>query len=465
MRRRFFLALTTPLSLLGLLLLGPLLLGLLWLPAGAVQAQQRGEVIILEAEGPVTPAMASYLERGIAAGEEGDAAAVLVILDTPGGGLETTQEIIRLFRNASVPVIVYVGPPGAQAASAGSLLTLAAHASGMAPETVIGAASPVSGGGEDIGDTLYRKVVEDLKAQVRGLAERRGDEAVELAEAMIEEARAVHAGEALDAGLIDAVANDAPTLLDELDGHSVLVNGQERALRTAEAQRTSMVMNVIERALHALSNPTLVGILLAIAVPAILIELRSPGGWVAGFVGVVSLALAFYGLGQLPVNWFGLLLVGAAFVLFLMEVHAPGVGALAIVGALSLFAGLLVLFNSPGSPEFARISIPVAVAITAITSSFFLFLLTMALRAQREQPLTGKEGLVGRMGRVRKTFVPAPSGSLTFTGNVLVQGEIWRAEAAEAIKSGERVVVTKVEGFTVHVRRVSDSEEVEDNNA
>ena len=432
---------------------------LLWLTADAVQAQQQVEVIILEAEGPVTPAMASYFERGVAAGEEGGAAAVLIVLDTPGGGLEATQEIVRLFRNAAVPVIVYVGPAGAQAASAGSLLTLAAHASGMAPETVIGAASPVGGGGEDIGETLYRKVVEDLKAQVRGLAERRGEEAVALAESMIEEARAVHAGEALDAGLIDAVADDTPGLLDELDGQTVVVNGEEQTLRTGEAQRAPLEMNVIERALHALSNPTLVSILLAIAVPAILIELRSPGGWVAGFVGVVSLGLAFYGLGQLPVNWFGLLLIGAAFVLFLMEVHAPGIGALAIVGALSLFAGLLVLFNSPGSPEFARISIPVAVAITAITSGFFLFLLTMALRAQRERALTGKEGLIGRTGRVRKTFVPAPSGSLTFTGTVLVQGEIWRAEAEEAIKSNERVVVTGVEGFTLHVRGATEAEE------
>ena len=446
MRRRIF-----------LLALAPLLL--LWLATGAAQAQQQSDVLLLEAEGPVTPAMASYFERGIAAGEAADAAAVLVVLNTPGGGLEVTQKIVRLFRNASVPVIVYVGPAGAQAASAGSLLTLAAHASGMAPETVIGAASPVSGGGEDIGDTLYRKVVEDLKAQVRSLAERRGEKAVELAEAMIEEAQAVNAREALEAGLIDAVAEDERSLLEQLDGKTILVGGQEQTLHTAGAARVSREMNVIERTLHALSNPTLISILLAIAVPAILIELRSPGGWVAGFVGVVSLALAFYGLGQLPVNWFGLLLIGTAFVLFLMEVHAPGVGALAIVGALSLFAGILVLFNSPGSPEFARISIPVAVAITAITSAFFLFLVTMGLKAQRQQPLTGKEGLIGRTGRVRKTFTPAPSGRLTFTGSILVQGEIWQAEAEQGIETNEQVVVTGADGFTLRVERTPDAKE------
>ena len=446
MRRRIF-----------LLALAPLFL--LWLATGAAEAQQQGDVLLLEAEGPVTPAMASYFERGINAGEEANAAAVLIVLNTPGGGLDVTQEIVRHFRNASVPVIVYVGPSGAQAASAGSLITLAAHASGMAPETVIGAASPVSGGGEDIGDTLYRKVVEDMKAQVRSLAERRGERAMQLAEAMIEEARAVHAGEALDVGLIDAVADDESSLLEELDGRQVIVGGEEQTLRTAGAPRVPREMNVIERTLHALSNPTLVSILLAIAVPAILIELRSPGGWVAGFVGVVSLALAFYGLGQLPVNWFGLLLIGAAFVLFFMEVHAPGIGALAIVGALSLFAGILVLFNTPGSPEFARISIPVAVAITGITSTFFLFLVTMGLKAQRQQPLTGKEGLIGRTGRVRKTFTPRPSGGLTFTGLVLVQGEIWQAEAEQGIETNEEVVVTGADGFTLRVERTLDAKE------
>jgi membrane-bound serine protease (ClpP class) len=401
--------------------------------------------------------MASYFERGIDTAEEEGAQAVLIVLDTPGGSVETTQEIIQLFRNAAVPVIVYVGPSGAQAASAGSLITMAAHAAGMAPDTVIGAASPVGGEGQDIGDTLYRKLVEDLTAQARSLTERRGEEAVELAEAMIVEAEAVHAFEAQESGLIDAIAGDVPTLLQELDGLEVMVAESRVAMNTSDAPQTTFAMNVIEEILHALSNPLLIGILLSIGVPAILIELKSPGGWVAGFVGVLSLGLAFYGLGQLPVNWFGLGLVGLAFILFLLEIKAPGVGALAFVGAATLLGGLLVLFNSPGSPEFARISIPSAVAITVFTSAFFLFIVTMAVRAQRRQPLTGREGLVGERGHVRKSLVPAPSGAFVYTGSVMVHGELWQAEANEAIDKNEEVVVTGMDGFTLQVTKKEEA--------
>ena len=425
-------------------------LAVLVAPAGA---QGDGDqVMVLNAEGPVTPAMLSYLERGVAAGEE-RGAPVLVVLNTPGGSVDTTQQIIRLFRNAGVPVLVFIAPAGAQAASAGSLITLAAHASGMAPETVIGAASPVGGEGQDIEETLYRKVVEDLKATVRGLAERRGEEAVTLAEEMIEDARAVNANEALQAGLIDLVAVDVSAFLREVDGLTVDVGQQAWTLQTADVVQTSLDMSVVEGALHALSNPLLISILLPLGITALMVELRSPGGWVAGFVGVMALGLAFYGLGQLPVNWLGLGLVAVAFVLFLLEVNAPGIGALALAGAGTMLAGLLLLFNSPASPEFVRLSLPAALAITASTSAIFLFMLTMAVRAQRQPTVTGREGLLGQVGRVRKTMVPTPSGTVRFTGTVLVHGELWRAEAADALERDEEVVVTGVEGFTLHVAR------------
>lgn len=425
------------------------------LPAQAGPRQQgNNTVLVLEVKGAVTPAMYSYLERGVEAGEAQQVAAVLVLLDTPGGAIDTTQKIIQLFRNANVPVIVYVSPAGAQAASAGSLITLAAHAAVMAPETVIGAASPVSGDGADIGDTLYRKVVEDLKATVRGLAARRGPEAVSLAEQMIEDARAVSSGEALEAGLIDAVSSDLTAALEALDGHAVTVNGQSRRLALASARPEDLPMSPLEGVLHALSNPLIVGILLTLAVPAILIELKSPGGWVAGFTGVVSLALALYGLGQLPVNWFGLVLIALAFVLFLMEVQAPGFSGLALVGGVTLLAGLLVLFNSPGSPEFARISLMGALTLSLLSSGLFLFAATVAVRAMRAQPQTGREGLVGATGRVRKSLVPAPSGDLVFEGKVIVHGELWHARAGEAIPTDAEILVTATEGFVLHVAPV-----------
>ncbi|MCP4423944.1 MAG: nodulation protein NfeD, partial [Chloroflexi bacterium] len=230
-----------------------LVLTTLWLGIGIAQAQSR-DVLVLEIDGPVTPAMASYFERGIAKAEESGAHAVVIALNTPGGALDTTQEIVRIIRAAEVPVIVFVSPRGGQAASAGSIIAIAAHASAMAPETVMGAASPVGEGGADLGETIFRKITEDLTALVRSLAERRGEEVVTLAEEMIEEARAVNAIEALEVGLIDAVADDVPDLLTQLDGLTVVVDDEEVVLETAVANAKPFDMTILEQVLHALSN-------------------------------------------------------------------------------------------------------------------------------------------------------------------------------------------------------------------
>lgn len=421
------------------------------LPAGA----QGEEYLLLEIEGPVTPAMATYFERAIEEAQADGANAVVILLDTPGGAVDVTQDIVQIFRNAPVPVIVYVSPAGAQAASAGSVITVAAHASAMAPETVIGAAAPVDGSGADIGETLLLKITEDLKATMRNLTERRGEAAVELAEAMIEEARAVTSVEALDAGLIDAVATDVPDLVEQLDGLSVVVDDEEVTLQLAGAAQRSLPLNGVERLLHALSNPLLIGILMTIGVQAILIEISNPGGWVAGFIGVLCLGMALYGLGTLPANWLGLGLIIVAFVLLAFEVSTPSTGALGVAGALTFLAGLLVLFNSPGTPEFARISIAGAVGITLFTTAFFLFLITKALRAQKVAPVTGAESMVGQVGPVKVDLRSAYERNGAFEGSVLINGEIWRATSDEAISSGERVVVKDVDGFTLRVKKVA----------
>jgi membrane-bound serine protease (ClpP class) len=310
----------------------------------------------------------------------------------------------------------------------------------MAPETVIGAASPVGDGGAELEETIFRKITEDMTALVRSLTERRGEEVTKLVEEMIVDARAVNAQEALDVGLIDAIAEDVPDLLFQLDGLTVVVDDEEVVLEIGTATLQPFDMNIIEQALHALSNPLLLGILLTIGVQAILIELSSPGGWVAGFIGVLCLGLALYGLGQLPANWFGLGLVAVAFVLFILEVKAPVHGALALAGTLTLLAGLLVLFNSPGTPQFARISVAGAVAVSVFTAGFFVFIVTMALRAQGAQPATGSEGLIGRKGPVR-TALTANKEEGVYHGMVLVAGELWRAQAKEALEKGEVVRV------------------------
>jgi membrane-bound serine protease (ClpP class) len=397
--------------------------------------------------------MASYFDRAIKQAEEESALAVVIILDTPGGSVDITLEIVQSFRNAQVPVIVFVAPDGAQAASAGSVIAASAHALGMAPATVIGAASPVDSSGADIEGTLYRKITEDLKATMRSLTERRGIEALTLAEAMVEEAKAVTSSEALDAGFADVVATDVADLLRQLDGANLEIGEEVVTLNTSGVEQKVFSMSPVEQLLHALANPLLIGILLAVGAQAILIEISSPGGWVAGFVGVLCLGLALYGLGTIPANWFGLILIAIAFVLFLLEVKTPGTGALAFVGAITMVAGFFVLFNSPGSPEFARLSITSAIIITLFTAGFFLFLVTKALKAQQKTPVTGIEGLVGQLGPVRSELRETSEDDKVYQGTVLIKGELWKAISDEHIARDEQVVVKSVDRFTLRVKK------------
>lgn len=413
---------------------------------------QSNVVIIAEVEGPVTPAMAGYFDRAIAEAEQRDAVALLIVLDTPGGAIDVTLEIVQRFRNSQVPIIVYIGPAGAQAASAGSIITLAAHASGMAPETIIGAASPVDGSGADIEDTLYQKLTEDLKATMRNLTDRRGPDAVSLAEAMIDDARAVTADEALDSSLIDSVASDVDELLDQVDGLPVVVDGEVTILMTSSASKQEISMTRIEQLLHALANPLLIGLLMTIGVQAILIEISNPGGWVAGFIGVLSLGLGLYGLGTLPSNWLGLGLIAVAFVLLFLEIKTPATGVLAVVGTGTLLAGLLVLFNSPGSPDFARISVAGAALIAIFASAFFLFLVAKAFQAQKKPPYSGAEGMLEMKGRVREGIIEAGGPSGRFVGTVLVNGEVWKATSEESIEQGQIVIVKGIDGMTLNVK-------------
>lgn len=410
-------------------------------------AQTERTVFLLQAEGPVTPAMAEYLERGIGEASAGGGEAVVFQLDTPGGALDTMNRMVQSIRTSTVPVIVYIAPRGAIAGSAGTVITLAGHAAAMAPETAIGAASPVGGQGEDLGETIEAKTKEILKATARSLADRRGEEAVALAEATIDEARAASAEEARDVGLVDLVADSLPEVLAGLDGLTVEVDGQQRPLRTEGAAIVEIEQNFIEQILQAMTNPSLVFLLLAVGVQAILIELSSPGGWIAGVIGVVCLSLAIYGLGILPVNWFGLIFVLMAFVLFLLEVKAATHGALAAAGLLSLIVGALVLFNSPGTPAFLRISIPLVLAVGLGTGGFFIFIVTHALRAQRRPVEVGTEALVGRLGVVRSELDPR--------GTVHVAGELWAAEleaGAEPVEAGQEVEIVGVERLRLRVR-------------
>ena len=404
-------------------------------------------VIVLTADGPISPAMAEYLSRGIQTAERRGAEAMIFQLNTPGGAVTTMNAMVQDILASQVPVVVYVAPRGGMAASAGTIITLAGHAAAMAPETMIGAASPVDSEGQDLNETMAAKEQNALAATVRALAERRGSEAVAFAEATIREASAASANEALEIGLIDFIATDLNDLLSLMDGFPVILNGETYALETSNAQVENVSISFIEQLLLILTNPSIVFILLSVGVQAILIEISSPGGWVAGFIGACCLALAAYGIGVLPVNWFGLGFIIIAFILFILDIKAPTHGGLTAAGIGSLIVGGLVLFNSPSTPSFQRVSVPLVVGVSLFSGLVFFTIMMIAVRAQRAPVRTGQESMSGKMGIARSAIDP--------TGSVQVGGELWTAELAPGeapIPAGARVIVESAEGIRVIVR-------------
>lgn len=416
-----------------------------------VQAQTEAPTVVaLTAEGPITPAMSEYLKRGIRIATERAAELIVFQLNTPGGSIDLMNSMVQTMRTSNVPIVVFVAPRGAIAGSAGTVLTLAGHAAAMAPETAIGAASPVGAEGQELSETLEAKAKNILKATVRSLAERRGEQAVKLAEETIESAEALSAKEALEIGLVDFMAEDLNDLLRQLDGYTLEIQGEKRVLHTINATIIPVQPSLIEQVLAILTNPNIVFLLLTIGVQAILIEISSPGGWVAGFIGVVCLALATYGLGILPVNWFGLIFLLIAFVLFILDIKAPTHGALTAAGVGSLILGALVLFNSPGTPSFQRVSVPLVIGTSLISALIFVTILTFALRAQKAPIRMGQESLIGKRGIARTDLRPH------LAGTVQLGGELWTAELEEGedtIPAGNWVEVVRTQGVRIFVRK------------
>ncbi len=427
------------------------LLVVLLMPLVGVQAGNgtNGTVLLLDMQGPLTPVLVEYLERSIERAENIGAEAIIIQLNTPGGSTNLMDSMVSLIRESHVPIIVYVSPNGAMAGSAGTLITLASHVAAMAPETVIGAASPVGSEGEDVGETMETKLKEVYRAQVRSLTKDRPPEATALAEDMIENAKAVSAQEALDIGLIDLIVRNIYELLNALDGRTVVVAGESWVLQTADAEVITIQQSFIEKLLQLLTNPNLVFLLLSIGVQAILIEISSPGGWVAGFLGTVCIALAIYGLGILPVNWFGIIFLILAFILFIVDVKAPTHGALTATGVGSFIAGALILFNSVRLPGVPRISIPLVIGTGIVLAVSFSVIVSFAIRALHAPARMGKQILVGKSAVVRTPLNPR--------GLVRVGGELWSAELVEGeegqVKEGETVIVVEADGLQLKVRR------------
>jgi len=425
-----------------------LAMALLVHPAVAQSSAGTPLVLTLKVEGALTPVMISSIERSLDIAQNDSADLLVLELNTPGGSIALMNEIVTVMRGSQTPIVVYVSPQGAMAGSAGTILTLAGHLAAMAPETAIGAASPVGSQGEDIGETMLAKEKEILRATVRSLAEKRPPAAIEIAEQTIESAKAVSSSEALNVGLIDYIALDVADLVSQLNGAQVEVLGKEVTLNTQDALVREVPLTVVEQALSLLTNPNIVFLLLSIGVQAILIEMSSPGGWVAGFIGVVSLALVVYSFGIIPVNLFGLIFLVLAFVLFIMDVKAPTHGALTAAGIGSFVAGSLILFNSIRTPGFPQVSVPLVIGTALFLALSFSVIVSFAIRALKIPKVMGRESLVGKTGVVSQVLDPL--------GSVQLAGEMWSAELAEPgepLPVGTRVTVTVVEGLRLKVKK------------
>ena len=405
-------------------------------------------VLVADVEGPVTPVMQTFIQRAIEEADVRNAEALVIRLNTPGGSVDITKRIIQTIIAADVPVVIYVWPPGGFAASAGTFITLAGHAAAMAPNTSIGAASPVDANGQNIDETMRAKLENILVADIKNLANRRGDKAIEWAQKAITEAKAATADEAQQLGVVDFVAKDLNDLLQQLDGFKVEVNGVERTLSTANASTDFIQATVLEDLLSTIANPTIALLLISIGGLAIVYEIINPGGYMSGIIGAILLLIGLYGIGQLPVNYAGLALIVLAFALFVAELFTHSFGALTTAGVVAFIAGGLILFNTN---EYAyNIPLPSIIGIPLAIAAIFGLGIRKVIQVRRTQPTTGQEGLVGAIGMVKIPLDPS--------GKVFVWGERWEAtsEDGQPIPVGEEVEVTEVRGFRLKVRKVNN---------
>ncbi len=431
------------------ILAGSLVLGIMGLAGPALATDHR--VVVLPTTGIVDNVLAGYLAEGIAAAEADQAAAVVIRLNTPGGSLDATQKIVSTLLSAKIPVIVWVAPAGGRAASAGTFITLAGHLAFMAPGTNIGAASPVSGQGEDIPGTLGEKVLNDAIANITAIAEARG-RPVEWAIATVEEAKSSPASEAVEVGAVDGIAGTLDEVLAQSTGRTVTIAGAERTLALGAATPDELAMNPFQAFLHLLSDPNISFLLFTIGFYGLFFELQNPN-FVTGIIGAFAIILAFIGFGSLPLNVAGLLLIALALVLFILEPQVASNGLLTVAGLIAFVLGASALFTAPGDPTgpFVEVAQPLIIVMTTTTAVFMGLIAYAAVRSRRlgtSAGLVGSAGgglTVGLSGVVRSPLSPG--------GSIYAAGEEWSARTVDEqpLPRGEPIRVVDVDGLTAIV--------------
>ena len=418
---------------------GVLVLVALVLLAAAPASAAPAPVATVVIDGVISPVTLRLIESALTRAKAGGAQALVIQLDTPGGLERSMRAICQRLLNAEIPVVVWVGPTGARAASAGVFITMAAHVAAMAPATNIGAAHPVSVGGSMDKESM-RKVENDAAAFIRTIAIERGRNA-EWGEKAVRQSVSVTEREAVRLKVVDFIADSIPDLLTKLDGRTVKTSQGPVTLATREAVAKPIEIGFRDRVLAVITDPNVAYVLMMLGTLGLIFELSTPGAVLPGVIGGISLILAFFAFQSLPINFAGLLLILFAIVLFIAEVKVTSHGVLAVGGIVSMALGSLMLYDAP--EVGFRVSWRVIVPTVALTAAFFLFALTLGVRALRRRPLLGVSGLVGQTGVAR--------GALEPEGQVSVHGEIWRAVADRPLADGTPVTVVDVQGLTLRV--------------
>lgn len=400
------------------------------------------EIYVVKFSGSINPAVADFFKKSISKASEDKVSCIIIEFDTPGGLSESMRETIKAIYASKVPVVIYVSPGGARAASAGVMITMAADIAAMAPGTNIGAAHPVGAGGKEIGGSMSEKIINDMVAYAKSIAEKRNRNAGWVEKA-IRKSASITETEALKTNVIDIISKDMDDLIRQINGRTVKEKG---VLRLENAKRTVLKESIRTKILKTISDPNIAYILMMIGLAGLYFELSHPGSIFPGVLGGISLILAFFAFQALPVNYAGFLLIVLALVFFIMEMKITSYGLLSIAGIISLLLGSLMLFERDGSD--LRLSWTVLLPTIAIVSGFFVVISGLVFKSHIAKPKTGARGLVGEIGVVKKALMPE--------GKVFVHGELWNAISKNSIQEGAKIRVLRVVNLVLEVEAVDE---------
>lgn len=394
----------------------------------------------------INPATAQFFVSGLKNAQKNGAQALILQIDTPGGLDTSMRKMVQAIMDSSIPVIVYIAPGGSRAASAGAIITLAAHIAVMAPGTNIGAAHPVSATGGKMDKTMTEKVMNDMTAYVKSIADARKRD-TKWAVDIVNKSRSATANEALNAGIIDFITPDRIRLLHELDGRSVMIKNNRVELKTLNARIITIESSFKDRILSVISNPNLAYILMLIGMAGLYFEFSNPGSLFPGIIGSISLVLALFAFQTLPVNYAGVIIIIIGLICFIAEIYTPTYGFLSITGIICLILGSIMLFNN-GDKE-TSLSLSVLIPSIVMFSSFFSIVAFMAVKAQLLKPSTGQEGIINEEGVV-----------IDISNNyykVFLHGEIWNAVSDKTLNKGQKIKVTGIKNLLLYIKPKEDT--------